>query len=119
MVHPHGKAPSGIRAAAPLLAGEDAAQFDQVRPSAGVGRLDEVAAAGYRVINVDATVICERPKLRPHVDAIRASLASLLRVGASCVSVKGKTNEGMDATGAGVGMAVHCAALLEETQGAK
>ena len=73
----------------------------------------EVHSAGYRVGNIDATVICERPKLRPHVDAIRARLAELLGVDAGCVSVKGKTNEKMDDVGAGVGMEVHCAALLE------
>ena len=74
----------------------------------------EVRAAGYAIGNVDATVICERPRLRPHVAAIRERLAALLGVDRGRVSVKGKTNEGMDAIGAGVGIAVHCAALLEE-----
>ena len=64
--------------------------------------------------NVDATVICEAPKLRPHVAAIRARLAGLLGVAVSRVSVKGKTNERMDDVGAGLGIAVHCIALLEE-----
>lgn len=72
----------------------------------------EIHAAGYTVGNIDATVICERPKLRPHVDAIRARLAALLQVDVGCVSVKGKTNEKMDDVGAGVGIEVHCAALL-------
>ena len=74
--------------------------------------VDEVRTAGFQVENIDATVICERPKLRPHVDAIRARLAELLRVDISRVSVKGKTNEKMDDVGAGVGIEVHCAALL-------
>jgi len=73
----------------------------------------EIAAAGWRVGNIDATVICERPKLRPHIDAIRARLAARLGVGVGQVSVKGKTNERMDDTGAGVGIAVHAVALLE------
>ena len=73
----------------------------------------EVRSAGYRVGNIDATVICERPKLRPHIDPIRARLAGLLGVDAGCVSVKGKTNEKMDDVGAGVGIEVHCVALLE------
>lgn len=77
--------------------------------------VEEVHAAGYRVGNVDATVICERPKLRPYIQEIRAKLAETLRVSSTAVSVKGKTNEGMDATGAGEGIAVHCVALLEET----
>ena len=74
--------------------------------------VEEIAAAGYRISNVDATVICERPKLRPHIDAIRARLAQLLGVDVGQVSVKGKTNEQMDAVGAGVGIAVHAVALL-------
>ena len=76
--------------------------------------VEEVARAGYRVGNIDATVICERPKLRPHIDAIRARIASLLGTDVGCVSVKGKTNEKMDDVGAGVGIEVHCVALLEE-----
>ena len=72
----------------------------------------EVRAAGYTVGNVDATVICERPKLHPHIDAIRACLAEELGVDVSSVSVKAKTNEGMDAVGEGRGLAVHCVALL-------
>ena len=74
--------------------------------------VEEIAAAGYRIGNVDATVICERPKLRPHIDAIRARLAQLLGVDVGQVSVTGKTNEQMDAVGAGVGIAVHAVALL-------
>ena len=74
--------------------------------------VEEIAAAGYRIGNVDATVICEQPKLRPHIDAIRARLAELLGVDVGQVSVKGKTNEQMDAVGAGVGIAVHAVALL-------
>ena len=76
----------------------------------------EVAAAGYAVGNVDATVICERPRLRPHVEAIRARLAKLLNTDITRVSVKGKTNEKMDDVGAGVGIEVHCVALLRETR---
>ena len=79
--------------------------------------MDEIAQAGYSVGNVDVTLICERPKLRPHVDAIRSRLAELLRVSVGCVSVKGKTNEGMDATGEGLGIAVHAVALVESVKG--
>ena len=78
--------------------------------------VDEVAAAGYAIGNVDATVICERPRLRPHVDAIRARLAELLHVDISRVSVKGKTNEKMDDVGAGKGIVVHAAVLLKESE---
>ena len=79
--------------------------------------MDEIVQAGYFVGNVDVTLICERPKLRPHVDAIRSRLAELLRVTIGSVSVKGKTNEGMDATGEGLGIAVHAVALVESAKG--
>ncbi len=85
---------------------------DSVRFLASV--VDEVRGAGFAIGNVDATVICEKPKLRPRVDEIRANLAAILGIDVSRVSVKGKTNEKMDDVGAGVGIEVHCAVLLDE-----
>jgi 2-C-methyl-D-erythritol 2,4-cyclodiphosphate synthase len=64
------------------------------------------------VVNVDAVVIAEAPRLSPHADAIRTRLAEALGVGVAAVSVKGKTNEGMGETGRGEGLAVHAVALL-------
>ena len=77
----------------------------------------EVRAAGYQVGNVDATVICERPKLRPKIDAIRGRLAELLSIPVGRVSVKGKTNEKMDDVGAGLGIEAHAVCLVEELRG--
>ena len=74
--------------------------------------MGEVCAAGYALGNLDVTVICERPKLRPHVEAIRARLAQLLGVAVGQISVKGKTNEKMDDVGAGRGIVVHAVVLL-------
>ena len=62
--------------------------------------------------NVDVVVIAQRPKLLPHVDTMRANLARVLGCDVARVSVKGKTNEGVDAIGAGEAIAVHCVALL-------
>ena len=76
----------------------------------------EVRGAGYKIENVDATVICERPKLRPFVELIRSTLAGLMGVGIGRVSVKGKTNERMDDVGAGKGIVVHAVALLCESK---
>ena len=73
----------------------------------------EIRGSGFRVGNVDATVVCETPRLRQHIDVIRRRLAELLGIDVSCVSVKGKTNERMDDVGACVGIAVHCIVLLE------
>ena len=62
--------------------------------------------------NVDATVIAERPKLAPYVDAMRANLARALGVSIDRVSIKGKTNEGVGELGRGEAIAVHAVALL-------
>jgi 2-C-methyl-D-erythritol 4-phosphate cytidylyltransferase/2-C-methyl-D-erythritol 2,4-cyclodiphosphate synthase len=70
------------------------------------------AAAGFTVVNVDVTVVAERPRLAPYADAMRANLAAALGCEASRVSVKGKTNEGVDSIGAGGSIAVHAVALL-------
>ena len=75
--------------------------------------VEEASAAGWSVGNVDITVVCERPKLRPHVEAMRSRLAALLGVPVGCVSLKGKTNEKMDDVGAGVGVEVHAVCLLK------
>ena len=74
----------------------------------------EVLGAGFVIRNVDATVICERPKLRPKIDEIRSRLSELLSIPVGSVSVKGKTNEKMDDVGAGIGIEVHAVCLLEE-----
>lgn len=73
----------------------------------------ELSENGYKVGNVDLTVICEKPRLRPHVDAIRARLAAILGVDTSQVSVKGKTNEKMDAVGEGRGIVAYAVALID------
>ena len=71
-----------------------------------------VAEQGLEVGNVDVTVVLESPKLRDHVGAMRANLARVLRVEPGRVSVKAKTNEGVDAVGRGEAIAVHAVALL-------
>ncbi|MEJ7578073.1 MAG: 2-C-methyl-D-erythritol 2,4-cyclodiphosphate synthase [Pyrinomonadaceae bacterium] len=58
-----------------------------------------VSERGFRVINVDATVMLERPRLRPYIDQMREKLAGVLSVEMECVSVKAKTGEGVDAVG--------------------
>jgi 2-C-methyl-D-erythritol 4-phosphate cytidylyltransferase/2-C-methyl-D-erythritol 2,4-cyclodiphosphate synthase len=73
----------------------------------------EIARArGYAVENADLVVILERPKLAPHVDAIRAMVAQCLGVGVESVSVKGKTNEGTGAIGRGEAIAVHAVVAM-------
>lgn len=72
---------------------------------------------GFVVHNVDVTVIAERPKIGPHRAAMRRALAEALGVNETAVSVKGKTNEGMDAIGQGQGLAVMAIASLMPAAG--
>ena len=74
----------------------------------------KVRVAGFRVANVDATVIAEAPKLAPHISAMVANLAADLAVGASQVNVKAKTAERLGALGRGEGIAAEAIALLDE-----
>lgn len=74
--------------------------------------VDEVFNAGYKIGNLDATIICERPKLRPYIDQIRTRLSDLLKTDISNISIKGKTNEKMDDVGALLGLEVHAVTLL-------
>jgi len=73
---------------------------------------ERVTALGYRVSNVDVTVIAQQPKLLPYLDAMRDNLAAALQVDRQAVSIKGKTNEGVDSMGRGESMACHAVALL-------
>jgi len=72
-----------------------------------------VRERGWSVVNADVTVILETPKLAPHVPEIRRRLSEVLGVAIDAVSVKGKTNEGVDAVGRGEAIASHAVVLLE------
>ncbi len=72
-----------------------------------------VRSRGYRIVNVDVTVICESPRIGPHSGEMCRRLAEALGTLAERVSIKGKTNEGMGWIGAGEGIAVHAVALIE------
>ena len=69
---------------------------------------------GYRIGNVDCTVLAQRPKLAPYISQMRQTIASALSVELDRVSVKATTEEGLGFTGEGLGIAVHAVALLEE-----
>ena len=75
-----------------------------------------VNAAGFRVGNIDCTVLCQRPKLRPYIDAMRQNIALACGVGVDRVSVKATTEEGLGFTGSGDGIAAHAVCLLEEDE---
>ena len=74
----------------------------------------KVADAGYRVGNVDVTMIAQKPKLKPYIPQMMENIAADLEIGISRVNVKATTEEGLGFTGAEEGMACHAVCLLEE-----
>ena len=74
----------------------------------------KVADAGYRISNVDVTMIAQKPKLKPHIEQMMANIASDLQIDVSRVNVKATTEEHLGFTGSGEGMSCHAVCLLEE-----
>lgn len=74
----------------------------------------KVAAAGYRVGNIDVTMIAQRPKLKDHIPQMEQNIAAALEIDAGRVNVKATTEEKLGFTGSGEGMACHAVCLLEE-----
>ena len=75
---------------------------------------ERLREAGYAVVNLDATVLAQAPKLAPYRERMRENLARVLALDASHVSVKATTEEGLGFTGEGLGIAAHAVALLEK-----
>jgi 2-C-methyl-D-erythritol 2,4-cyclodiphosphate synthase len=73
-----------------------------------------LVAGGYRIVNVDSTVVLESPKIAPYVPAMRQQIANALNLGVDQVSVKATTNEGLGALGAGEGCAAYAVATIEK-----
>lgn len=90
---------------------------ERYRGADSVGLLRIVARrireAGYRIGNVDCTVIAQRPKLAAHIPAMREKLAAAMDIPTDCVSVKATTEEGLGFSGEGLGIAAHAVALIE------
>ena len=69
---------------------------------------------GYAVCNIDATVLAQKPKLAPYINAMRGNIAQTLLLPISSVSVKATTEEGLGFTGSGEGIAAHAVCLIEQ-----
>lgn len=74
----------------------------------------ELRENGWKIGNIDAVVIAQRPKLLPYVPQMRENIARVLEIEVGQISVKGKTEEGLGFTGSGEGMAVHAVCLIEK-----
>ena len=73
-----------------------------------------VQEAGYRVSNIDVTMIAQRPKLRPHIEQMERNIASAVGIDVSRINIKATTEEKLGFTGEELGMACHAVCLLEE-----
>jgi len=91
----------------PQYKGEDSLKLLEI-----VGK--KVAEAGYRVSNIDVTMIAQRPKLRPHIEQMERNIACAVGIDVSRVNVKATTEERLGFTGEELGMACHAVCLLEE-----
>ncbi|WP_281174894.1 2-C-methyl-D-erythritol 2,4-cyclodiphosphate synthase [Gulbenkiania indica] len=80
---------------------------------------ERVEAAGWRVVNVDSTIIAQAPKLAPHIDAMRRTLAEDLGLAPEQVNIKGKTNEKLGYLGRGEAIETHAICLLMAAAGVK
>ena len=75
-----------------------------------------VRESGYEIENIDATVLCQTPKLRPYIDTMRQKIAAACEITVGQVSVKATTEEGLGFTGTGEGIAAHAVTLLREKE---
>ena len=71
-----------------------------------------VREKGYRINNIDATIVAQRPKMAPHIQTMRENIARALEIEINQVNVKATTEEKLGFTGSGEGIAAHCVALL-------
>jgi len=76
--------------------------------------LNVMSEKGYKIVNVDATIVAQKPKLRPFIDEIRENLASNMNIDIDCMSVKATTEENLGFTGSMEGMKSYCIILLEK-----
>ena len=76
--------------------------------------LNVMSEKGYKIVNVDATIVAQKPKLRPFIDEIRENLASNMNIDIDYMSVKATTEENLGFTGSMEGMKSYCVILLEK-----
>lgn len=75
--------------------------------------VERVKEKGYKIINIDSTIVAQRPKLAPFIEAMRANIAESCDIDVDCVNVKATTEEKMGFTGSGDGMSAYAVALID------
>lgn len=73
----------------------------------------KVGAAGWRIGNIDCVLVAQKPKIAPFIPAMKSNVARLLQIEENRVNLRGKTGEGLDDVGAGLGMIAHAVVLLQ------
>lgn len=76
--------------------------------------VERLAESGYKAVNIDATIIAQRPKMSPHIPEMRSNIAEALGVDVDCVNVKATTEEKLGFTGSGEGISAHCVCLIDK-----
>ena len=76
--------------------------------------VEKLSEKGYKIVNIDSTVIAQRPKLSPYIDLMKANIAESCSISIDDVSVKATTEEKMGFTGEGMGIAAHAVVLIEK-----
>lgn len=106
-----------------MRAGDIGAHFPDTDPRyaacSSIGLLREVAGmmrdSGWRLVDADAVLVLEKPKISPYRDAMRREIADALGVGADCIGLKATTTEGLGAEGRGEGVSAQAVVLLERS----
>lgn len=76
----------------------------------------KISARGYRIVNIDSTIIAQAPKLKPYVYQMRENIAAACGIDADCISVKATTEEGLGFTGSGEGISAMAIALIDDVK---
>ncbi len=75
--------------------------------------VDMISKKGFKICNLDATIIAQAPKMRPYIDEMRENIARVCKIGVDCVNVKATTEEGLGFTGNKEGVSSNCVCLIE------
>ena len=94
---------------------DTAAEFKDISSMILLERVMElIRSEGYEVVNVDATIIAQKPKLAPYIPQMRENVAAILGIPAEFVNIKATTEEGLSFTGSSEGMSAHSVSLIEK-----
>lgn len=84
---------------------------DSIKLLAYVGKI--ILEGGYKISNIDATIIAQKPKMAPHIEKMKVNIGLALNIDINCINVKATTEEGLGFTGNGEGISAHAVCLIE------